>query len=821
MRLPLSWLKEFVLIPDTITAEEISDALVRVGFEVEEIDRQGSDLSGPLVVGQVLAIEEMSGHKKPIRWVELNCGEKENRFVICGATNFVEGDLVVVALPGAVLPGNFVISKRETYGKTSNGMICSTKELNLGQDHTGILVLPPDAGIVGADAIELLEISDVVFDIAVNPDRGYALSIRGIAREIAASLSLPYVDPISHVDLSQFTGKEGAVEVVIDDPSTASVIHLRTIRNFNSAITSPIWMQRRLEKCGMRSISLAVDVTNYVMIELGQPLHAFDKEKITGQIHIRKAGSSTRLTTLDNQERVLDADDLVVADDSGVLALAGTMGGLASEVSNASTSLVIEAARFEPVCVSKNARRHKLFSEASKRFERGVDPSLPPIASARAVQLLIQLGGVEYVGGSSFGTPQYASTIDFDPTYPGTLTGARISIDDVERTLMIVGCTVEKADSTMWRISPPTWRSDLFQPADLVEEVARMIGYQAIPSVLPPHPVSPGLTSHQSRQRDVARLLADQGLVEIQTYPFLSESMLTSMGYMGDRAKAFRLVNPMSEDAPLLRTHLLPGLLQAAARNLSRGTRSFGIFEIGAIFRNIKALPVIENLSAESRPSPEMIAQIYATVPDQPIHVGGVLVGQAEFDGWYGKGRDFDWSDALSYVESILRSCNLEWTVERSDFAPWHPGRCAEYFVNGTLVAHAGELHPRVVEIFGLPNRSCAFVVNLSSLPERTPVRGSRLGTLPVAVQDIALIVDQSVSAASVKEALKAGAGALLESVELFDRYDRIGEGKVSLAFTLTFRSPERTLTTAEVSEMREHAVQAAIQRTGAVLRTA
>lgn len=819
MRVPLSWLRELAAIPESISPEEISEALVRVGFEVEDIEYQGREITGQLVVGEVLAIEELTGHKKPIRWVELNCGEANSRFVICGAANFKDGDLIVTALPGAVLPGNFAIARRETYGKVSDGMICSVRELGIGQDHDGILVLPAGAATPGADAIALLEVLDVIFEIAVNPDRGYALSLRGIAREAAASLGVTYTDPVVAIKTSEYTKNEHAISVSLDDPSLASIIFLRSLENFDATSPSPLWMKRRLDKCGMRSISLAVDVTNYVMLELGQPLHAFDSSKIRGGIHIRRAGKTTALTTLDGQERLLDVDDLIVADNDGALALAGTMGGQSSEISASTHSIVIEAARFDPASVSRNARRHKLFSEASKRFERGVDASLAEIASARAVQLLVKLGGATYVGASSYGEPRYAPLVEIDPHYVASLTGAAISLATVEEKLLVVGCDVEKKNDRSWIIDPPSWRHDLLHPADFVEEVARMVGYDAIPSLLPPHPASPGLTVQQRRRRDVATLLANRGLAEVQTYPFVSAGLLATMGYQGDRAATFRIANPMSEDEPLLRPHLIPGLVTAATRNLSRGARNFGIFEIGAIFKDVESLVPAQSPDGTGRPSMEEISAIYASVPSQPIHVGGVLVGQVEIAGWQGKGRSYDWGDSIAFVESILEMCHLEWSVELSDFLPWHPGRCAEFHVGGKIVAHAGELHPRLSAPLGLPERACAFVVNLSSLPESAIVRGQFLGTMPIAVQDIALVVDKNISAKDVEDALREGAGNLLESIQLFDRYDQIGDGKVSLAFTLTFRSPDRTLTNIEVSALRESAAKKAFARTGAVVR--
>ena len=820
MRVPLSWIREYAAIPASVSAEEIGEALVKVGFEVEEIEYHGRDISGPLVVGRVLKIEEITEFKKPIRWVELDCGEPSTRSVICGASNFSVGDLVAVALPGAVLPGGFAISQRETYGKVSDGMICSSRELGLTDEHSGILVLPHDSGALGADALELLEIKDVIFDIAVNPDRGYALSLRGIAREIAASLGVNFTDPAQAIKTDGFTSTGNGVVPKIDDPTGVSVIYIRTLGKFNPEAQSPLWMRRRIEKCGMRSISLAVDVTNYVMLELGQPLHAFDRSQIQGTLHIRRAGKTKTFTTLDGQERPLSPEDLLVTDDVRALALAGTMGGANSEVGEATTSLAIEAARFDPISVAKNARRHKLSTEASRRFERGVDPSMAEYASARAASLLIAHGGAEHVDSQFDGEPRYSPIVELDPQFVATLTGAEISSTQIRAKLLLIGCDIDEKSDSLWRVDPPSWRSDLLSPADLVEEVARMVGYDAIPSILPPHPVSPGLTNFQRRIRVLAQLLADKGLVEVQSYPFISEATIKEMGYTGDRAKAFRIANPMSEDAPLLRTHLIPGLIETAGRNISRGARDFGLFEIGTIFRNIKPLNAIENPPTTHRPSQKMIDQIYAGVPYQPIHVGGVLVGKAQSEDWRGKGRAYDWNDAIEFAESILLASGVPWMVARSDFAPWHPGRCAELLVNGIAIAHAGELHPRVVAAFGLPERSCAFVVNLSGIPEHSVFSAPKVGTMPVAVQDIALIVDESVTSAAIVDALKSGAGEMLESVTLFDRYDKIGEGKISLAYTLTFRAPDRTLTGAEISEMREAAVEAARAKFGATLRS-
>ncbi len=817
MRAPLSWLKEFVEIPDSVTADQISDALIRVGFEVEEIIVQGSDLTGPLKFGKVLSIEEITEFKKPIRYVGLDCGEGETRYVICGATNFEVGDIVCVAIPGAVLPGNFAISARETYGKTSNGMICSGRELGISDDHAGIMTFAEGSVEIGGDAIEALQINDVIFDIAVNPDRGYALSIRGVAREIAAALNLNYADPVDSLRTIKFEKTGTGVSAKIVDQDAASVFYLRTLKDFDQKAQTPIWMRRRIEKMGMRSISLVVDITNYVMLELGQPLHAFDADKITGGLSIKRAGSTQKFTTLDGQERNLDPDDLMVWDDKKPLALAGTMGGVESEITSTTSRIAVEAVRFNPVAVAKNSRRHKLSSEASRRLERSVDPSLAEFASARFVQLLTQLSTATHVETVIDGEPRYAPVVKIDPAYVASVLGIEITPADIASHLRSVGCDVNEAT---FEVDPPSWRSDLLQQADFVEEVARMVGYDKIPSILPPRPKHASLTPVQKRRRAIATMLASRGFAEVQTFPFTNQSTIDSMGFVGERAATYRIANPMSEEFPLMRVHLVPGLIEVAARNISRGAKDFAIFEMGSIFRSSQKLVPAISPELGSRPEQSVINAITASVPPQAFHVAGLLVGKSEASDWQGPAKAYTWQDAIAYAQDILQLCNLNWTIKRSDFAPWHPGRCAELIVDGKAVAHAGELHPRIVAAYGLPERSVAFAVGLSALPETSLVRPFSVGTMPAAMQDVALIVDHTVAAGDVEAALRAGAGNLLESITLFDRYDKIGDGKISLAFTLVFRANDRTLTGAEITEARGAAVAEAEKRTGAVLRT-
>ncbi|MEY4163079.1 MAG: hypothetical protein RLZZ79_31 [Actinomycetota bacterium] len=824
MKLPLSWLAEFVVFPKRIDVAKIVDAFVKVGFEVEGITNPAAAITGPLRVGTVVSIEELTGHKKPIRYVGLDLSEKEIRFVICGATNFEVGDQVVVSLPGAILPGNFAISARETYGRTSNGMICSARELGLGDDHSGIIVLDGDFKN-GTDAVTALGIDDPIIDIAVNPDRGYAMSIRGAARELAMSLALPFKDIdgkklLGSLERKKKRGRITSVEIL--DKTGADLIYLRSFDGFDVSAPTPAWMARRLNQAGMRPISLAVDITNYVMLELGQPLHAFDAERISGKLKVQRAGRFKTITTLDNQVRKLHKEDLIIADEKKALALAGTMGGLDSEVTSTTVRIALEAAHFNPMAIAGNSRRHILSSEASRRFERGVDPNLAEIASARAAQLLIELGGARYVGTSSKGFLPKAKPVSLDPAAISTLIGTSYSAAEIAKALTAVGCRISKAGKN-WRITPPSWRTDLLHSADYSEEVARYFGYERIPSHLPQVKITSGgagLRPMQARRRGLSLALANRGFTEVQNYPFVNRAQMELFGFTGDRAKAFEIENPISDQYPLLRTHLSVGLIDSALRNLARGQKSVALFESGLIFRDIRKLANPGVVPTTKRPTPNQIKNIYESVPFQSMHIGGVIAGEVELSGWWGEGRIADWRDGVSIIHELIGEFGFAYEVSSVELAPWHPGRCAEFTIAGRPVAHAGELHPRIIAALGLPERTVFFAIAMDSIPIASPVSATPVVTMPAAIQDISLFVPASVAAANVADAIKAGAGPLLESVRLFDRFQRPGEDQVSLAFTLTFRSADRTLTSEEVSKLRESAGAEAVTRCGATIRS-
>ncbi|MFI9567501.1 phenylalanine--tRNA ligase subunit beta [Streptomyces rishiriensis] len=836
MRVPLSWLREYVDLPATETGRDVQAKLVSAGLEVETVEHLGADLKGPLVVGQVLTIEELEGFKKPIRFCTVDVGTAngtgEPQEIVCGARNFAVGDKVVVVLPGAVLPGGFAIAARKTYGKTSHGMICSGDELGMGDDGShGIVVLPPETE-VGKDAIELLELVDEVLDIAVTANRGDCLSIRGVARETAIAYGLALRDP-ALIDVP--APNAFGYPVKVSEPMGCDRFTARTVTGLSPEARSPIWLKRRLQKVGMRPISLAVDVTNYVMTEIGQPLHAYDRNLVQGTIGVRRAAEGEQIVTLDGVTRTLHAEDLVITDDRGPIGLAGVMGGANTEIGDhddaqsPTTDVVIEAAHFDAVSIARTARRHKLSSEASRRFERGVDPQAAAAAAQRTVDLLVLLaGGTADAGVTEIIAPSAPHSISVPADHPDKVAGVEYGRETVVRRLQEIGCDVYGQDELI--VTVPSWRPDLAEVNDLAEEVIRLEGYENLPSTLPKPPSGRGLTHRQRLHRRVGRALAGAGYVEAPNYPFVSEQVFDQLGLDAEdpARRVVKLTNPLNDEEPALRTSLLPGLLGALRRNDGRGSHDLALFETGLVFLPREEQGVAPHLPADRRPTDEELASLDAVLPEQPRHVAVVLAGAREQAGWWGKGRPADWADAVEAGRTVAREAGAELVVRNGRYGPWHPGRCAEFVVavDGAerVVGHAGELHPRVLKALGLPARTCAMELDLDVLEQvgdDTP-QAPRISTFPVATQDVALVVDRPVPHADVEAALREGAGELLEDIRLFDVYEnaeQLGEGKKSLAYALRFRAEDRTLTVDEASAARDAAVALAGERTGAALR--
>jgi len=847
VRIPLSWLREFAAVPAGATAEDVMEELVKVGFEEEAVHRPTDTLQGPVVVGQVLSlVKEPQTNGKTINWCQVRVvpeGKEQTltgdgidpsgvQGIICGAHNFVEGDKVVVTLPGAVLPGDFRISARKTYGHLSAGMIASVRELGIGEDHDGILVLSrigldPE---VGTDAMELLGLYDQAAEINVTPDRGYAFSIRGVAREYAHATGTAFTDPASRVQApAELSGGYG-VKINDDAPIYGKAgcdrFVARTVRGVDATRPTPPWMVSRLRLAGIRSISLPVDISNYVMLELGQPTHCYDLDKLSGDIVVRRASAGEKITTLDGKERTLDAEDLLITDDSGAIGIAGVMGGAATEVSDSTSNILVEAAHFDDVSIGRSRRRHKLPSEASKRFERGVDWQVAGIAAQRVVDLLVELArGTADDAGTDVGTAPETVTIELPAGFAAARIGIDFTEDQIVTSLEDLGAITVKHDAG-WTVTPPSWRSDLETKEDLTEEIARLVGYDKIPATLPVAPPGRGLTRVQQQRRRLIQALADAGLTEVLSYPFVSKAANDTFGVAdeGGERTALKLANPISEEHGYLRTSILPGLIEVAKRNHSRGFRDLALFESGLVFLPEETVGTASIPPLGAKPADEVLDGLYDGVPNQPFHVAAVLTGHDSPAAASHTPRVWDWADALDVARLAGDVLGVDLVVSQGSHQAFHPGRTARLALRtGETVGYAGELHPKLLAASDMPARSVALELDADALFDAAPdvIVARHISTFPVATQDVALVVPAEVPADDVLAALREGAGELLEDVALFDVYAGKGieDGKKSLAFGLRFRAADRTLTADEASAAREGAVALAAERFGAVQR--
>ena len=830
MKAPVSWLRELVNLPVEMDTPAIAAAFTALGLTVEHVESTGPEVTGPLVIGRVLSyVAEPQKNGKTIRYCRVDVGPHNDpatddypasRGIVCGADNFAEGDLVVVSLPGAVLPGDFRIAARKTYGHISDGMICAEDELGLGDDHSGIIVLPESSGLrPGDDALAALWSRDEVLDIDVTPDLSHGLSLRGLAREIATVAAVPFADPY---DTPLPSPVSDGYPVVLESERCSAFVAL-TIEGFDPAAPTPKFMADRLRASGVRSISLPVDVTNYVMLESGQPLHAYDAAKLTGPIRVRLAAEGERLVTLDGVTRTLAADDLLITDDSGPIGLAGVMGGENTEVSATTTAIVLEAAAFAPASVSRTFRRHGLPSEASKRFERTVDPGVAYAAARRAADLLVEYGGGRIAPGFTMvGKAPDRHRIELRAGLVPAVLGADVELSETLRVLESGGCRVTVRGDSL-AVEAPTWRPDLRDPYDVVEEVGRKVGYHRIGRRLPAAPAGRGLTRIQQARRAALRAAAGLGFTEVLSLPFVSDADLNRQGLPAHdpRRAVVRLANPLAETSPYLRTSLLPGLFAAVAKNTSRSLDDLALFERGLVYRD-SGTPAAPRPGVDRRPSDEDLAALEAALPDQPELLAAVVTGAWRPQGWEGPAVPADWRHVVALAEVVARAVGHPLERRNAEQAPWHPGRCAELLLDGDVVGHAGELHPEVTKAFGLPERACTVELDLGRLLAKEPAtpRVGLLAAFPVAKEDVALVVDETIPAETVRQALAEGAGDLLESVTLFDVYhgDQVPAGHTSLAFALRFRA-DRTLKDAEAAAARDAAVARAAEQCGAVQR--
>ncbi|SCY08417.1 phenylalanyl-tRNA synthetase beta subunit [Microbacterium sp. LKL04] len=835
MRVPLSWLGEYVDVAEGTTPEDVLASFVSVGFEEEDV--HAFDLTGPIVVGRVVSFEaEPQSNGKTIRWCQVDVGEANGgvRGIVCGAGNFFEGDKVVVTLPGAVLPGPFPIAARKTYGHVSDGMIASAKELGLGEEHSGILRLT-ELGLdpeVGTDAIALLGLDDAAVDINVTPDRGYALSIRGAAREYAHATRAAFTDPglRPFEELEQPTG---GFDITVDDGAPihgkpgASEFVVRIVRDVDPSRPTPPWMTARLSLAGIRSLGILIDITNYVMLELGNPIHGYDLDALTGGITVRRASVGEKLTTLDGKERTLDAEDLLITDESGPIGLAGVMGGGKTEMGDATRNVLIEAAIFDPVSIARTARRHKLPSEASRRFERGVDPLIPFVAARRVADLMVELAGgtLDTTTGGALFAEVFVPSVELPESFVGGLIGVDYTPDEIVGALETIGCEVIDGDGG-WEVIPPSWRPDLTDRWTLAEEVARLHGLDRIPSILPTPPSGRGLTAAQRGRRRVANALAAAGHVEVVAFPFTTEEQNDLHGSAtGEHVPSIRLANPLDGQAPFLRRSLLPGLLQIAHRNVSRGFTDVALFETGTVFAPVEGVeygtttvPPLAQLPDEAT-----LAALHASIPPQPRHVAVLLHGNALAKRPGQPAVAFDLADALGAIQTIAAAAGVEIEVRQDQRAALHPGRAGSLFVGDAEVGYVGELLPAVAEAADLQGRVFVAELDLDAVLALTPAPDAApsLATYPAATQDVSLVVAADLAAGEVRDALADGAGPLLEDLRLVDDYRGAGvpEGAKSLTFALRFRADDRTLTATEATEAKLAGVAVAAERHGAAIR--
>ena len=833
MRVPLSWLAEYVDLPGDATPDSVMAELVKVGFEEEAA--HAFDVSGPVVVGQVLEFtDEPQSNGKTIRWCSVRVapegqkaadGGEDVRGIVCGASNFEVGDKVVVCLPGSVLPGDFAIAARSTYGHISDGMLASAKELSLNDDHAGIIRLH-EMGLdpkVGSSAIELLNLADTAAEINVTPDRGYCFSIRGVAREYAHATGAEFRDPTGNAQPEV----AGGFDVSINDSEGirgqvgCDRFVLRTVRGVDATKPTPPWMIARLKLAGMRSISLVVDITNYVMLELGQPIHAYDLDKLSGGILVRRASAGETLKTLDGQVRKLDVEDLLITDSSGPIGLAGVMGGESTEVSDSTVNVIIEGAHFDPVSIARTARRHKLISEASKRFERGVDPRVSEYAVARVVQLLeVHAGGTADGLGANYSTLGDPQPVWLPAEFAKEITGVDYTVEEVTGVLADIGCIVAHVDGG-YEVIPPSWRPDLSHKTDLAEEIARIVGYERIGTRLPVAPPGRGLTKNQKLRRAVLGAAVGAGATEVLTYPFVSED---ANGFFAEAKSKVVLANPMQAESGQLRLTILSGLVDAARRNLSRGLTDIAIFEEGSVFIPTATSGKAFTLpGAGERPTPQVLESVMATIPAQPKHFAALLTGDRVKQQVGVVSQGYDYSDAISLASRVVSATGQELIVRQGTAKGFHPGRTAELLVGENSIGFAGELAPALAVERDLPRRVAAIEIDLDVLYSTAPEvrQASPIFGYPAATQDLSLLVGVDVAAGDVLKVIEEGAGALLEQVRLVEDYrgQNLPDGQKSLTFALRFRANDRTLTQVEASESRDAAVALAASKFGATIR--
>jgi len=803
MRVSMKWLRELVDVK--LDTPALVDLLDMTGTKVEALHAAGVSVDG-VVVGKILTRERHPEADK--LWVTtVDVGAAEPLQIVCGAQNFEAGDIVPVALVGATLPNGLTIKKAKLRGVVSEGMNCSAAELGMGADHSGLLILPADAP-VGMPFFEYQGSADTVIELEVTPNRPDCLSVAGVAREIGAITGVSARVPASAPEESGAPIAD-SVSVTIDDPALCSRYSARLIRGVRIG-PSPEWLAERVASTGTRSISNVVDVTNYVMFELGQPLHAFDAATIgvTGgrsAITVRLAAPGDHLVTLDGQDRALTPDTLVIADPTGPVALAGVMGGADTEVTDATVDILLESACFSPASLGRTSRRLALISEASQRFERGVDPNGCVAALDRAAQLLAEVSGGTVAPGiiDAYPVPVEPASVTLRVSRANALLGTALDSAVIVGILERLGMGVV-TDGDVLAVTVPTFRPDVTREADLIEEVVRVHGMEHVPSTLPAgRGRVGGLTHTQELTERVGAALRGAGLNEAITWSFADPTDLARLEWsLSETELPVRLLNPMSGDQSELRATVLPGMLRAVAHNRNRGVADVHLYEIGAVW-----------VTAPGR-----------KLPKERTVVAGVLAGAWDRPGWNDRPPALDLFDAKGVLESVIEDLGVARFKLRAADLPWlQPGRSAEVLVGGDVVGWLGEVHPAVLDAYECTGPVAVFEVQMKPLLKAArDVRAFvDLPRFPGVKIDIALVVAEDVTVERAEQSIRSAGGKLLESARLFDVYrgEGVPEGSKSLAFSLVYRDPERTLTSEEVEQAHEKVVRKATGALGGQLR--
>jgi phenylalanyl-tRNA synthetase beta chain len=793
MKFSEKWLREWVN-PEVDTATLVAQ-LTLAGLEVDAVEPVAGDFSG-VVVGQVVSVEPHPDADK-LRCCKVDVAGDELLSIVCGASNVREGLKIPVAVVGSVLPGNFKIKKAKLRGVESFGMLCGASEIGLVDNVKGLMELADDAP-VGTDLREYLDLDDVSIDVDLTPNRSDCLGIAGIAREVGV---LTGCDLTQWPDETITENSTKTVTVNVDSPADCPRYVGRVIENINVKAETPLWMQEKLRRSGLRSLGPVVDVTNYVMLELGQPMHAFDLDRLTGGITVRTAKQDEKLTLLDGQEVTVLDNTLVIADDSAPLALAGIMGGEASSVTDDTKHLFLEAAHFNPLVIAGRARGYGLHTDSSHRFERGVDPELPRVAIERATALLLTI-----VGGDAGPITEKVSESDLPKTQLITLRADRIkrvlgiAIEpaSVEDQLTRLGLTVTAAENDSWLVTVPSFRFDIAIEVDLIEELGRLYGYDKLPETRPQGTVlTADISEHSLATHRLQSLLVDRGYQEAITYSFVDPEIQKYLAIEGEQGIA--LANPISADLSVMRTSLWSGLIQAMVHNLNRQHDRVRLFEVGRSFRGTQ------------------------DDVEQHRQIAGVLCGSRYAEQWSEQQRPVDFFDAKADVEALLdlgRQGDIRFVAEQHPAL--HPGQSARIYKDDVAIGWIGALHPRLNKPLDLNVRVYVFELALTPVLDAHIPSFESLSRFPANRRDLALLVDSATTAGEIDHCLQGVKSDILKSIQLFDVYigDGVEDGKKSIAIAFNLQHAERTLTDEEVDELMQTITQRLEQHVGAVIRS-